>query len=238
MPEQSRLSLESGRKLRLGNFVTAGNPGVVSALRDWLASPQADICVLHGPTGSGKSHLLQGCAAAWAEQQRPWRYVPVAAQPVPEASACAGGLLILDGLEALPEAQALPLMRAIDDARQGRWRILLSSRLPVSQLVLPVEDLRSRLQWGVSLSVRLLDDAGLSQLLQQQAQELGVHWAQRNTDYLLRRMPRAPGVLLALQAKAVDEAIRQQRQLGLPLLGDVLASSQLTAAIQQAAGEP
>lgn len=238
MPEQSRLSLEAGRKLRLSNFVTRGNPGVVIALQDWLAAAQADICVLQGPPGSGKSHLLQGCAAAWAQQGRPWRYVPVAAQPVPQATECAGGLLVLDGLEALPQKQALPLMRAIDDARQGRWRILLGSRLAVSQLKLPVEDLRSRLQWGVSLSLRPLDDAGLSELLQQQAQQLGVLWAQRNTDYLLRRLPRSPGVLLTLQAKAVDEAIRQQRQLGLPLLGDLLASPQLAATIQQAAGEP
>nr|MBV6629854.1 hypothetical protein [Oceanococcus sp. HetDA_MAG_MS8] len=238
MPEQSRLLLESGRKLRLDNFLSTANPGVIGALRDWLASEQADICLILGPAGCGKSHLLQGCAAAWAEQDRPWRYVPAAVQPIPQASECAGGLLVLDGLEALPQEQALPLMRAIDDARQGRWRILLSSRLPVSQLSLPVEDLRSRLQWGVSLSVRPLDDAGLSELLQQQAQELGVHWAQRNTDYVLRRLPRSPGVLLAVQAKAVDEAIRQQRQLGLPLLGDLLASSQLATAIQQTASEP
>ncbi len=236
---QSQLALDGGRKLRFSNFVSGPNRAMVAALQDWLESPDSDQCVIDGIAGAGKTHLLQAALAWWQGTGRPWRMVPLAAGallPAPEE--LPGGLLAIDDLHCLQAEQALGVMRAIDAAREGRWRVLLATRLPVAELQLPFEDLRSRLQWGASFTLRPLDEAGVTRLLALRAQELGILWPERNTEYLLRRVPRDPRVMLRILEVAYARAIAEGRQISVPLLTRLLQSAQFAAAVQQAGAEP
>jgi len=236
---QSMLPLEGGRKLRFANFVGGPNRPMVAALRDWLESPDADQCVVDGIAGVGKTHLLQASLAWWQGTGHPWRLVPLAAGallPAPEE--LPGGLLAIDDLQCLQPEQALGVMRVIDAAREGRWRVLLATRLPVAELQLPFEDLRSRLQWGASFTLRPLDEAGVARLLSLRAQELGILWPERNTEYLLRRVPRDARVMLQILEVAYARAIADGRQISVPLLTGLLQSAQFAAAVEQAGPKP
>lgn len=236
---QERLPLEGAYKARFSNFVGGPNRGVVSALRDWLEAPDSDLCLLEGPPGSGKTHLLQAAAAWWSGTGQAWRMVPLAAGlDLPQPEQLSGGLCLLDDLHIMHADQALGLMRAIDAAREGHWRLLVSSQQPLETVALPFEDLRSRLQWGTRLVLRELDDDGVLRLLELRAEELGVSWPRRNTAYLLRRLPRQASTMLAVLDTAYRQAVSAGRQISVPLLTQVLQSPQFAAAIQQAAGEP
>ena len=214
---QTQLPLDGGRKLRFANFVAGGNAAAVAALRDWLESPDADICVLEGPAGCGKTHLLQAAIDWWRGTQRPLRYVPLGTgAQLPPPADLPEGLVAVDDLQHLAAEQALGLTRAIDAARDGRWRLLLATQVPVADLELPFEDLRSRLQWGASLSLKPLDEAGVARVLTLRAEELGVSWSERNTDYLLRRVPRDPRVVLDIFAAAYRRAVAERRPISVP----------------------
>lgn len=238
MAAQSQLPLEGGRKPRFANYEPGPNAAVVAALRDWLADPGADLCLLQGPPGCGKTHLLQAAGAQWAGGGRPWRLQPALLGSLPAVDTLGGGLLCVDDVPDLPPTAALELARAIDAAREGRWRLLLASATPVDALDLPFEDLRSRLQWGTRLNLKPLDEAALRRLLAQRARELGVRWTERSSEYLLRRLPREPGVLLHCLELAYRAAVSQRRQLAPPLLAQVLGSPEFAAAVEQAGAEP
>lgn len=236
---QAQLPLEGGRKPRFENYQVGSNAAALGALRHWLEQEDADACLLEGPSGCGKTHLLLGALWAWQQQGRPGLRVALGQGGLlPEARSLVGGLLAIDDLDRLQPEQCLGLMRAIDAAREGRWRLLLASRVPVAALELPFEDLRSRLQWGARLHLRPLDESGLAELLAARAAELGVQWPQRNSEYLLRRLPRQPAVLLAAFDAAYTQATATGRQLAVPLLTELLASAQFRTAVEQAAAEP
>ncbi len=60
------VQLSAGR--RLDNFVTAGNAEALGAIVQLLAGKHGGRLYLQGPSGSGKSHLLQGACAEAAAQ--------------------------------------------------------------------------------------------------------------------------------------------------------------------------
>ena len=64
MAAQSQLPLEGGRKPRFANYEPGPNAAVVAALRDWLADPGADLCLLQGPPGTGKTMIAKAVANA------------------------------------------------------------------------------------------------------------------------------------------------------------------------------
>ena len=185
-----------------------------------------------------REDLLQAAGAQWAAGGRPWRLQPALLGSLPAVDTLGGGLLCVDDVPDLPPTAALELARAIDAAREGRWRLLLASATPVDALDLPFEDLRSRLQWGTRLNLKPLDEAALRRLLAQRARELGVRWTERSSEYLLRRLPREPGVLLHCLELAYRAAVSQRRQLAPPLLAQVLGSPEFAAAVEQAGAEP
>lgn len=236
---QAQLPLEGGRKLRFSNFVAGTNRAAVEALRDWLESADSDLFVVEGQPRSGKTHLLQAAVDWWSGSTRPWRFVPLAAgAQLPDPAQLPGGLVAVDGLECLQSDQALGLTRAIDAAREGRWRLLMTTQVAVVDLELPFEDLRSRLQWGARMHIKALDDAGVSRVLQLRAEELAIAWPDRLTDYLLRRVPRDAGVLLDILAAAYALAVAERRPISVPLLTRVLQTAQFASAVEQASGEP
>lgn len=236
---QARLPLEGSRKARFANYAAGPNRAAVSALRDWLESADADQCLLCGPAGVGKTHLLRAAAEWWAATGRPWRIVPLGqGATLPAAGEISTGLVLIDELEQLSSEQALPLMRAIDAAREGAWRVLMASRVAVDALTLPFEDLRSRLAWGSCLTLRVADEPSARRLLERRAEELGIQWPERNTTYLLRRLPRQPAVLLATLEAAYERAVAQGRPVSVPLLTQVLQSPQFAAAVEEAGAEP
>lgn len=236
---QTQLPLEGGRKLRFSNFVAGANRGAVASLRDWLEAADSDLFVIDGPGRSGKTHLLQASIDWWSGSTRPWRLVPlmVGAQ-LPGPDELPGGLVVVDGLECLQADQALGLTRAIDAAREGRWRVLMATQTPVTELELPFEDLRSRLQWGARMHIKPLDELGLSRVLQQRAEELAIAWPERLTEYLLRRVPRDVGVFLDILAAAYAVAVAEKRPISVPLLTRVLQTAQFATAVEQTAREP
>ncbi len=201
------------------------NARVIQTLRNFSVDDDEGLQVLIGPRASGKSHLAQACCRRRWEAGRQAAYLPVREAPLDPAMLegyAASGLIVVDAVEALRAEDELHLLRLIDRVGAAGGKLLLCSRVWPDQLELKTPDLRSRLQWGAMLELKLPDEAGLAAMLAHRAQRLGVHWSNRLGDFLLRRLPRDPRALAAALDAAYDLAVVQGRQLTVPLLREVL----------------
>jgi DnaA family protein len=176
---------------------------------------------LWGPSGSGKSHLLQAlagrCQAAgqtvgWFDPATPgpWHWHPD------------WSLVVLDGCEGLDadlQQQAFALFVEAADAGV-QWAA--AGRLPPVDLPLR-EDLGTRLAWGHVFALQALAEAEARAVLRRDADRRGIFLSDEVMDYLLTRFPRDMAHLGRLLARLDHYGLARGRRVTVPLVRDMLA---------------
>jgi DnaA family protein len=206
----------------------AGDNGLPLAAVQRTASGTGERCVwLHGPAGSGKSHLLQALCAA----------VPGSAY-FPLAQLLASGPDVLEGAEQLTAVALDDLHVVAGDAGWERrlfalyndcdahaTRLVIAARHPVTGLGVVLPDLRSRLASMPHFAMRPLDEAQQREALQRRAAQRGLELPDETVRYLQRRYARDMSSMQALLDRLDAASLEEQRRLTVPF-------------IRQVAGEP
>lgn len=217
---QLPLSLTPPRRKRLDNFVAGINASVVSSLRhDLEASGWVLLC---GPEGSGKSHLALGVLAEWSSAQRQACYVPCRERGA--AGLLAGGdaeLAVVEDIEALAgrsEAE-LELFNALNRWRAARTAVLMTGS-GATPFDLP--DLVSRVSQAARLTLKPLDDEGLSRLIGQLIADFQLVPGRGLVEYLMRHGPRSAASLADLFERLSRRAQAERRVVSVPLVREAL----------------
>jgi len=228
MTRQLPLALGLQHAPGLDDFVVGRNQAVIDALRRSLEPSGEPILYLFGPTGCGRSHLLLGQCAEAEQHGLRCAYLSLA-----EHAALAPEML--EGLESLD-------LVAVDDvqsiAADGVWeeavfalfnrcrdlgtRMIFSADCGPGALPLQLPDLRSRLTWGLTLSLHTLDDAGRLQLLQSLATRRALKLPEDVARYLLDRTSRHSGDLVETIARLDRASLAEKRRLTIPFVRDSL----------------
>jgi len=203
------------------------NAAAVHALQHWLSQSTPVVFYLHGPAGSGRTHLLQASA-----QQAGGLYLPLRElAEVEPASVCDGleqiPLLALDDLDAVAAdpAWAEALFHLFNRSAAAGHRLLVSAAVAPGGLACALEDLRSRLGWGGSFRLSPLGESGCRTLLQQRGGALGLELSDAVISYILSRAPRGASQLLMLLERIDQRSLVEQRRLTVPLVRSVLEST-------------
>lgn len=196
--------------------VSACNALALRQLEQWpdgLSSPGA--LLLHGPEGSGKTHL----AHIWA-QRLGAHFLP---PQMLDAGALPPGALVVDGLEQLCDETALFHLfnRCRDEARP----LLLVSRRPAAKLDFLLPDLNSRLRATPQAQVEAPDDEALAAVLRKQFSDRQLKVGQEVIDYMLARMPRSFGAARQWVERLDREALAQKKPIGMALARALLAQA-------------
>ena len=209
------------------HFHPGPNAAAVATLRALLDVEDGSSLLLHGPAGSGKTHLVQALLKEAQECGLRATLLDAHTLGTPTRALETVALLCIDGLDAAPleEAPALALIRLLDARRQRAVATLVTARKPAAQLVLPRPDLLTRLSGFSSFGLRPLSDEDRIGLLRLRASTRGLNLSLEVANYLLKHLPRDVASLLAAVDTLDQASLAAQRGLTIPLVQETLGLS-------------
>ena len=224
MTQQLILNLLPAPNPTLNNFVAGKNQAAIEALQH---CPPGHAVYLWGPSGAGRSHLLQALGFADGALYIHHSNANRLLQSLVEADTIEVKRVAVDGIERYDDEAQATLF-----ALYNRWResaatgrafalALAGDRAPLS---MPLrEDLRTRLGWDLVFRLDPLSDADKLAALSAQAAERGMHLAPEIINWMLIHHERDIRKLAALLDALDRYSLATGRPITLPLLRAMLA---------------
>jgi chromosomal replication initiation ATPase DnaA len=223
MPQQLPIDYRAAPSFEAAAFVVStSNAAAFRLLGAWPRWPQP-VVVLHGPAGSGKSHL----AAIWQAkaEARAIALGDLGVDQVPSLLGDARAVLIEDAaaIAGVPEReQALLHLYNLVLARAGT--LLLTAAEPPSLWPIALADLASRLRAGLPVRIDQPDDALLGAVLRKHFADRQLSVGDDVVGAALLRMERSFHAARALAAALDYASLAQKRPITSALLREVLAA--------------
>lgn len=126
-------------------------------------------------------------------------------------------------LEASPEWEE-GVFHLYNRLRDAGKKILIGGHRSPAQLSLTLPDLKSRLQWGITLYLNELSDTDKASAMQFYAEKLGMQLSDDVATFLLQRADRSPHALFHLIKQLDHRSLAEQRKLTIPFVKTVLSS--------------
>jgi len=214
--EQLILELAKPEPAGFANFVIGSNREAVAALRRLARGEIAETgVVIWGPSGVGKTHLLQAVVSAATAAGRSARYV---ANPAwVDAFASPSTLVCVDAIDTADDAAQGRLFTLYNALGASHGQLLAAASAAPARLSLR-DDLRTRLGHGLVYEIAGLLDADKAQALDVYATERGFHLSKDVIDYLLAHGRRDMATLVATLAALDRHSLAAKRPITVPLL--------------------
>ncbi len=234
MSRGSQLPLEVGPadEKVFASYYAGPNDGLVHALNELATIRQRGLLWFWGPSGSGRSHLLQATVNAAAESGARAGYIPLTGDGALKPHELAGfdtlDVIGVDDVDAVAgdEAWERALFNLFEALRRRGGRLAFTATLGPLHTGLKLPDLVSRFSAAATFRMRELSDGDKRDALQARARWRGVDLPDETVSYLLTRVERSPGHLFALLDRLDRAAMAAQKRLTVPFVRDVLAESE------------
>ena len=184
----------------------------------WLAHPgdwPSHRLAIHGPAGTGKTHLLH----AFAERHAGILLPGLALRHLvglPHA-----GPIAIDDADLTPEPETL--LHLLNAAAEARHPLVLAARTPPASWPTPLADLASRLRAITTVALGLPDDPMLEALLATLAGQHQLHLDAHVRTYLLARLPRDAATLREAACRLDRASLAYGRRVTRGIAAGVLA---------------
>lgn len=196
-------------------IVGPGNAQAVAFIKSWPHWP-VSVAALHGPTGSGKTHLV----AMWQAASRA-RVVTAA-----DLSHLVGGKgpVAVENVDAVPagEARDARLFALIEGASPHAPVLLTGTDAPAGWPSL-LPDLASRFSAILSLPLWRPDDELLAALARKLLDDRQLSVPTPVIERIVHSLERTPGAIRAFIAKADSRALSEARPITLALVRELIA---------------
>ncbi|MDZ4737119.1 MAG: DnaA/Hda family protein [Rhodospirillaceae bacterium] len=208
-------------------IVAACNQAARAWIERWPEWPGPGLAV-HGPAGSGKTHL----SAIWQARSEAAAIDPAALEParVPELLGDARAALIdWPGDPTLSPAGEQALVHLYNLLAEQGGHLLLLARTPPARWPIRLADLRSRLAALPAIRIDPPDDELLQALFAKLLADRQLEATPDAIAYLLARMERSFDAARSLVAELDRRALATGRKITISLVRETLAGSGETA---------
>ena len=233
LPQQLSLSVNLNDDATFDNFYAptqTHNAMVLQGLRQQLDGSGEAFIYLWGAPGCGLTHLLQAACHQAQHQGLSVQYLPLRdmAGYAPDELFNGLEMLGLVCLDCLPSVAGradweLAIFTLYNRLREQGGRLLVAAEHSPRELALSLEDLRSRLQWGLTYQVHSLTDDDKQLALQMRARARGLELNDEVAQYIIQRLPRDTNELFWQLARLDNASLAEQRKLTIPFVKKVLA---------------
>lgn len=202
--KQLLLDIQLAPPPSLDNFVVGQNAEALDSLRQ-VVSGQSEVrfVYLWGPTGSGKSHLLEACAMLAPKFEVP--------------------LTVADDVDTYTDEAQIALFNQFNYLRENTSAGILITAGTASPMQMGLrDDLATRLAWGLVYQLHPLTDEEKAEALRTHAKERGMNLPDEVVDYCLRHLRRDLPTLMAT-LDALDEwSLTTKKPVTVPMLRKLL----------------
>lgn len=228
MSEQLPLTFEFRDNLTFDDFYPGKNQEIIDQLKKSVAGTGEQLLFVWGDAGHGKSHLLQACCSAAFKQQVSSFYLDLSNSAAVEPDVFAGlenfEIVCLDNIDAIAgrEGWEKALFNFFNHHRERKHRLILSASNAPNILAFTLPDLQTRMNWGLSLKIQLLDDDDKIAALTHKAQQMGFEVTPQVARFLLTHYDRKLTSLWFMLEKLDWSSLAAKRKLTIPFLKQIL----------------
>lgn len=226
--EQLTLGFRLRDDATFASFLPTGNEEILSAVINNVRGIGDPFIYLWGPLASGRSHLLQATCHAAPEFRQTAVYLPLEPPQTLRADLFNGlenvDLVCIDDLEQIA-GDALweeKLFHLFNRLRANNKRLIIAAAAAPISLNIKLPDLKSRLSWGVTYHLHVLDDEQKLAALKLRAQCRGLDLEPAVGKFLLRRCGRNMVELFNVLEQLDEASLAEQRRLTIPFVKEVL----------------
>ncbi len=226
--QQLTLGFELRDDATFASFMASGNQEAFTTILNFAQGKTDKFVYIWGPTGSGRTHLLQACCHAVSQLNQSAVYFTLRDLQSLTIDLFVGlenlDLICLDDIEHIAGNAAWEeqLFHLFNRLRANNKRLLIASSMPPAQLAIKLADLKSRLTWGIIYQLHALDDEQKLIALQLRAQGRGIDLEDAVGRYLLRRCARNMAELFTTLEELDRASLVNQRRITIPFVKEVL----------------
>lgn len=228
MPEQLPLKFEFQANQNFNTFYHADNKETINHLKNIYINNEQQI-YLWGETGSGKTHLLQATSQQSSRYKKTSFYFPLDATQLPCPSILEGlddfDLVCLDNIEQIIENNEWEqaFFNFYNLHRDNNKQLIISASCPPKYLPFHLADLKTRMNWGLTLKLHSLSDVQQLEALIYKAHNLGFDIPHKVGRYLLTHYARdLPSIWLSLD-KIEHATLAEKRKITIPFLKQIMS---------------
>ena len=220
MSAAAQLALDLGHRSALGRedfLIAPSNAEAVSWIDRWPDWP-GPCLVLHGPEGSGKTHL----ASVWCATTGAALIEGGVLDAVGAVSAVADGArcFVVEGAEDATDDRAL--LALFNTLAEAGGHLLVTAREPPSRWQARLPDLMSRLRAAQTTALAPPDDALMAALLVKQFDDRQVAVPADVVSYLVTRIERSSGAARRIVDEIDRAALAGKRKVSVALAREVI----------------
>ncbi len=228
MAQQLPLHFEFRANQTFNDFFPGANHEIVTHLQQCIAGLGEQQIFLWGQSGQGKTHLLQACCHQAQQQNLRSFYFDLATANLPDPSLLNGldecDVVCFDNIEHIAgnATWELAFFNFFNQHRDRGHKLIVSASSAPNAIAIHLPDLKTRLNWGLTLKIQLLTDDDKVTALRFKAKLLGFEIAPQAGRFLLTHYARDLASLWTLLEKLDKASLAAKRKLTIPFLKQVL----------------